>query len=501
MSENKSDKRDRRDKGMKKESPIKRRLKYGSVAMTFTVLFIALVFVLNVVATTYHRINPMMIDMTTNQIFQISDAAREHLAHIDVPVRIVYFMPEDLYATRISGMIVNMIRDFAAEFDFITIEEIDIIRNPAAVHEFTTSDASRPRTDSIAIKAGNTPRLLTPSAFFVTDSVTRRALGFAGERILTSTILQVTSDDEPLALFTVGHGETISPELRSLLLTEGFRVETIDLSVETIPEDARLLIICHPIRDFIGASPDDPTRRSEIDQVSLFLNRFGNVMYFTSPVAGPLPELDGLLREWNIEFIHGGQIQDRRNALDPTGLSLNAVYHVSGGIGDELHSSVRALPSAPRTVVPRAKPMRVLDLTHEIQVHTVLTSADTAQIYSTLIDEPATPAGTFELMVLAQRMQMINNEPMSSFLLASGSTDFLRALPDNSFSNDDIILNALRVMTRRRVSTDVPWHRFDSSALSMTLEEQGNWTIILLVVAPSVPALAGIAVWLKRRYS
>ena len=136
---------DKSDKNIKRETSLKKRLKYGSVAMAFTVVFIALVFILNVVATAFHRVSPMMIDMTTEQIFQISDAAREHLAHIDVPVEIVFFMPIDLYEANIGGgrMIVQIIKDFAAEFDFLSYRAIDIIRNPGAVHEFTTSDASK----------------------------------------------------------------------------------------------------------------------------------------------------------------------------------------------------------------------------------------------------------------------------------------------------------------------------------------------------------------------
>ena len=489
-------------KSVKAESSVKRRLKYGSIAMTFTAVFVAVIFLLNVIATAYHRTNPMMIDMTAEQIFQISDAARELLEDIDVPVRIVFFMPIDLYESRVQGgrMIVNIIRDFAAEFDFISVEDIDIIRNPAAQHQFTTSDATRPTTDSIAIKAGNTPRLLRPSAFFVMDSVTRRALGFAGERILTSTILQVTNDDAPLALFTTGHGETISRELWSLLYLEGFRVDTIDLSVQDMDPEARLLIINNPLRDFLGADPNDPLRQSEIDKVASFLRNGGNLMYFTSPLAGPLPELDGFLREWNIEFRHFHQIIDTRNAIDTLGLNLVATYYQSGGAGDELHASLRALPTAPRTVVPRVKPLRILDLARDIYVSPVLMSAETARVHN-LIDESSSPEGAFELMVLAHRLQIINNEHVNSFLLASGSNTFLDGLGNNQFSNEDIILNALRIMTRRRVSTDIIWRRFDSNALNMTLEEQGNWTIISLLVAPSLPALAGVAVWLKRRHS
>ena len=488
---------------IKKESSLKRRLKYGSVAMSFTVIFVAVIFVLNVVATAYHNINPMMIDMTREQIFGVSDATRELLYDITAPVEIVFFMDIDMFEKTVPGglMITNIIRDFANEFDFISIDSVDIIRNPAAAHRFTASDISRPRTDSIAVISGYTPRMLRFDAFFVIAQTTGRPFAFAGERVLTSTILQVTNDDQPLALFTTGHGEFICPQFRQLLLMEGFRVETIDLSVTEIPEDARLLIINNPLRDFIGADPENPAMRSEIDRVASFLHNFGNVMYFTSPEAvGPFPELDGLLREYNIHFHHGHQIVDRRSAIDQYGLTLNAVHYVSGGPGDELHASIRNLPTAPRTVVPRTKPLTILDLAPGVRTMPVLRSENTAQAFN-LIEETSTPAMAFDLMVLATRTQFIDNENRSSFLLASGSSAFLSGLNNSAFSNDDIILNALRIMTRRRVSTDIRFRQFDTTALSMTLEEQGRWTFICLFVAPMIAALAGVGVWLKRRHS
>ena len=471
--------------------------------MTFTVVFIAVIFVLNVAATAYHYINPMMIDMTKEQVFEISDASRDLLADITAPVEIVFFQDIDMYAKTVSGglMIVNMIRKFENEFDFITVGSEDIIKNPAAAHRFTASDISRPSTVSVAVISGNTPRMLRNDAFFVIAQSTGRAMGFAGERILTSTILQVTNDDAPLAYFTTGHGETISQELAQLLRLEGFKLDTIDLSTQDIDPEARLLIINNPIKDFLGADPNNLGQRSEIDKVASFLNALGNVMYFTSPeVVSPLPELDGLLREYNIEFLHGSQLIDTRNAISSDGLSLSAAYYVSEGPGDELHASIRNLPSAPRTVVPRVKALRTLEIAPGVRVSPVLKSENTAQMID-LIEETMSDPGAFDLLVLASRTQYIDNEQKNSYLLASGSSTFLQALGSSSFSNDDIILNALRIMTRRRVSTDVGWREFDSSGLIMTLEEQGFWTIVCLFAAPAIAALAGIIVWLKRRHS
>lgn len=492
-----------KEKSVKAESSFKRKLKYGSVAMTFTIVVIALIFLLNVVSTAFHLKNPMMIDMTKKQIYEISDASRELLKDITAPVEIVFFMDIDMFEKTVpgGGMIVNCIKSYANEFDNITYSYVDIIKNPAAKNRFTASNISSPSTQSVGIISGTTPRMLRNDAFFTIAESTGQAMGFAGERILTSTILQVTNDDAPLVYFTTGHGETPSKELYDLLILEGCKVDVIDLSTQEIDPETKLIIISNPIKDFLGADPNDPSKRSEIDKVASFLNNFGNVMFFTSPqVDYALPELDGFLREYNIEFQHGMQIIDQVQALDTYGLSLNASYFVSEGAGDELHASIRKLPSASRTVVPRVKPVKILELANDVRVSPVLKSPNTAQIVN-LTDGNTSMQGAFDLLLLASKTQYVNNEPKSSFLLACGSYDFLGNLNNSQYSNDDIILNALRIMTSRKVATDIDWKEFDSSALSMTLEQQGFWTMICLFVAPSVSSLAGIIVWLKRRHS
>ena len=120
-----------KDSSIKKESSFKRKLKYGSVAMTFTIVVIALIFLLNVVSTAFHYANPMMIDMTKEQIYEITDASRELLKDITAPVEIVFFKDIDLFEKelgRFGGMVVNCIRSFANEFDNITITEKNLLK-------------------------------------------------------------------------------------------------------------------------------------------------------------------------------------------------------------------------------------------------------------------------------------------------------------------------------------------------------------------------------------
>lgn len=496
-----------KNNGKAPESAFKRKLKYGSVAMIFTIIFVAVIMLLNIVMTAIHTMNPLFIDMTKEQIYGITDKSRELLKDVKAPVEIVFFMDIDMYEKTVpyGKMIVNCIKSFENEFDNISIKVEDIIKNPASQNKYKTSEISRLQTTSIAVYSGTTPKLLGATAFFVIAQSTGEPMGFSGERTITQAILQVTDTESPIVYFTMGHGEADLSEngLALLFQQNGFLVKTIDLTVEDIAPEAKVIVICNPRKDFIGADPNNPSARSEVDKIASFLNNFGNVMYFTSPeIITPFPELEDLLKEYNIELEHNTTLVDQKNALDTYGLSLSAQYNVSEGAGDELHASIRNLSSLPRTVVPKVKPIKILEITADVRVSPVLTSYDSAVKFD-MEENQAVAQGVFNLMVLAQRTQYVDNEPKSSLFLVCGSVDFLAGtnLLTNSYGNPDIMLNAMRIMSNRKIATDLKWKEFDNTGLIMSLEEQDFWTLICLLVLPSIVSAIGIIVWLRRRHS
>ena len=482
-----------------------KRLKYGSVAMIFTVVFIAVVVIANLVTTTIHIANPMIIDMTTHQIYGISDATRELIGDITAPVEIIFCTPMDLYEKQLGingSMIVNIVKAYTSEFPNITLRTIDLIKNPRAKNEFTASEASQLQTTSVIVTSGGTSRILSAPSFFTIAQSTGRAMGFRGELQITSAILQVTATDSPIVYFTTGHSETIPPALYEIFINAGFTVELIDLTKEEIDPDARIIVISNPQKDFLGAESE--MERSEVDKIASFLNNFGNVMYFTSPHVGELPEIEDLLKEYGIAFDHSTVVYDPRNSVDSEGLAIDTRYIVSNNVGDQLHDSIRKLPSLPKTIVPRAKPIDILDISSlsENTVSRVLSSQDTSFRLSSTDASPISQ-GESDLLVIAQKTRYIDNNPRTSLLLVCGSVDFLdtRYLGNVSYSNSDIILNAIRIMANRRVPTDIRWKEFENNSLIMTLEEQNNWTIVSILLLPAIVILLGMIVWLRRRHS
>ena len=485
------------------ESSLTRKLKYGSVAMAFTVVFVAVMVVMNIVVTAINSVRPMFLDMTKQQIYQITDDTREILAGIDDPIEIVFFMPMDMYDKRVymGKMVTNCVKLFAEEFKNITVSEIDIIKNPGIKSEFTTSELSQLATTSVAVRSQGKAKLLGASSFFIIAESTNDYWAFAGERTLVSAILQAVSVDSPLVYFTKDHGEDIPRELANLFLDNGFRFEPIDLVQATQEEinEAKILVISKPKKDFIGADPAKPTVRSEIDKVASFLNQFGSVMYFSSPDEGALPELDDLMKEYGMAFEHGSKIVDEKNSLSATGLYLIASYNEAQNVGDELTASIRLLSTKPRTIVPNAKPIKILNIASERDVSPVLLSSPSSFVsYS---DGRVSEPGQSNLLVVAQKTQYVDNAPKTSLFLVSGSYEYLAYVPNNAYCNSDIMLNAMRIMTSKKISTDIDFKLFDSTKLVMSMDEQNMWTLICVLLLPFVVSVCGVVVWLRRRHS
>ena len=487
------------EKKKKPESSVKRKLKYGSVAMIFTVSFVAVMFLINVVTTAVNNMRPMMLDMTKSQIFGITDASRELLKDITEPIEIIFFQPKDMYEKKVSGgkMIVNCVMTFANEFKNITIREVDIIKTPGIKSEFTASELSKLSTTAVAIRSKGKAKLFASSAFFITYQSTGKYGAFCGERTVTQGILQAVSLDEPIVYFTLGHGEAPPRELTELFASNGFDLRSIDLTRENIDPEAKILVICKPLKDFIGAG--NAMEKSEIDKVASFLNSFGSVMYFTDPDVGPLTELDDLLKEYGIAFVHDSVVMDKDKALDPDGYYLSADYYVASNVGDELTSSIRSLPTLPKTIVPYSKPIKILNIASERAVSPVLTSSQSS--YIQYGDNSRSAQGVNNLLVVAQKTQYVDNNPKTSLLLVSGSYQYLGLLPSGAYANSDIILNAMRIMTSKKIVVDIKWKEFDTNALSMTMEQQNTWTLICILLLPGVVSLVGVIVWLRRRHS
>ena len=488
-----------------------KKFKYGATAVAFTCVCIAAVIIFNVIFSALANKFIWSVDMTSSQLFSLSDATDKLLKDVDEEITINFCQPLDtLVEDETQNLIYQCAREYEKKYDNIHIEYLDIITNPSAVEKYSTSSNSKIKTTSVIVSSDKDFRTYTRDSFFATDSDTQEVLAFDGEMKFTSAILQLTSD-RPVAYFSIGHGEATGndsnrPDLWKLYETAGYDVRTIDLTKEEFDEEAQVLIINDPARDFQGFKD----AYNEIEKISKFLNNLGNLMVFIDPETPNLPELEALLEEWGIK-IEDAVIKDEVNSLSQDGLKLNAFYPTDT-VGAKLHKTIRELDSTPKTVVSYSRPLSIIwgvdgqittDSVSTRHASSVLTTYDTAKAYS--FDDNSTELSSkapFNLMTITVDQQVIDNNTYESYVMVVGSTEFAldSYLHSSAYANSEILYAAMRLMGKETVPTNLEHKYLEDQSLEITSKAANNWTLAVTIIAPVIIFAIGIYIQIRRKH-
>ncbi len=488
-----------------------KKFKYGAASVAFTCVCIAIVIIFNVIFSALANKFLWSVDMTSTQLYSLSDASKELLKDIDQKITINFCQPLDkLIEDEAQNLIYQCAREYEKAYDNISIEYLDIITNPSAVEKYATSSTTKLKTTSVVVTSENDFRTFTKDSFFATDSETQEVLAFDGEIKFTTAILQLISDS-PIAYFSIGHGETTGtndatrPDLWKLFETAGYDVRTIDLTKEEFDEEAQVLIINDPQNDFQGYND----AVDEINKIAKFLDNLGNLMVFVDPETPDLPELEALLEEWGIK-IEDAVIKDETNSLSNDGLKLNA-YYPTDTMGSSLHTTIRQLDSVPKTVVNYARPLTVLwgvdgsDITNTVSkrhASAVLTTYNTAKAYSFDGTTELEKDAPYNLMTITREERYKDNQAYYSYVMVTGSTDFAldSYLHTSAYANSEILYSAMRYMGKETVPHNLEHKYLEDQSLDITKEAANNWTLAVTIIAPIIVFSIGVYIQIRRRH-
>lgn len=445
------------------------------------------------------------LDMTKTQLYTLSDTAKDILKTVDDKVTI-YFAVE---ADKISGAdsLLNYpyrtAREMEAAFDNISVECVDIIKNPNVFKEFHTVTGQDIKTTSMVIATENDFSIYYLESMFVTDEDTGNLWGYQGEYKMVSAILSLTNTERPKAYFTVNHGEVSASDseaLRALYINAGYDVVDIDLTKEDLGDDARIVIINDPKYDFSGIESGDGMA-NEIEKIDRFLDDLGCLMVFTSPeYAGNLTNLSELLAEWGIRFNGDTYVQDKANAISTDGSAIVAKYE-EDTLGSSLYLD---LDKNSKTILPGSMPLSLLydtDSRYEgtKEVSAVLSSHDSSVLYK---DGEVVDEGSFPIAAISREL-IVKEDYYYSYVFVSGSAEaasnaYLGA-SSVKYANKDIVYNTIKLTGKERVLCDIETKQFENTALDITTAEANRWTVILTVVLPVIIAGVGTVVWIRRK--
>ncbi|MBR6558198.1 MAG: Gldg family protein [Clostridia bacterium] len=486
-----------------------KRFRHGTFSLVFTVVIIALVVILNVIGSSLYQKYRPSGDMTMTDLYTLSDASKELLSDVTTPVNIIFCaMPDKLTeSNEYMRYVYYSALEYEKAFDFVTVEYKDIYANPTSIEKYKTSNASTITQSNVIIESGSEFRVFALQAFYRMSSETDRVFAYDGEMKITSAILQLTASDMPIAYFTNTHGEQDAKEGSAIWTTfenAGFEVRTLDLATEEISPDARIIVINNPIYDF-ASREDTGSDNSEIQKLDDFLSDYGSLVVFRDPVICKTPNLDEYLEEWGVKF-SPATVRDKAHSISMTlgglpysGYGIVAEYP-SEGLGASVLSAIRDLESPPKTIVPLVAPITMLDLMDTSKdISPILTTYSGASLEADggVIEEN----GKYNLMTLSRYTRVKDNIEYYSYVLACGSPYYTSFLESTSYANEDILYSAIRAMGKEKVPADIDFKLISSEALDITEAEQTQWTWILILALPTVAAVCGIVIFVRRKHS
>lgn len=250
-----------------------RQVRYGANASAMSVLFIAIMVMLNVLAVRY----PQRLDVTATQEFSLSQQSKQIVAELTQPLTITgYYSANDRFA---QDDVETRLKGYVAASGQVSYRFIDPDKDPVSA-----------RNDEI-----------TAYGTLVVRYGDRKATTQTGdEQAITGAILQVTQDTKPVVYVLTGHRERtvddFAPnqisEFRTVLAANNFDVESMNLSITAeIPPTNSVLLI---------ADPQDEIAPDEYNKIVAYMQAGGRLLLLSNPLS-PAP-MASLLETWGLQW-------------------------------------------------------------------------------------------------------------------------------------------------------------------------------------------------------
>ena len=525
-----------KQKKMTTKATDKRNLKYGSLSVTISVIFVALVIILNIITTSLSAVHGWYTDMTASGYYSLSDEFVTEMDKLVYPetgekvyVNIVLLAEADIFKNynSMTQLLYQTFQELASHYDNINIVAYNTTVHPEIAEKYKTTSLETLALDDVIFELCdengtaliNVPaKKYTARSFFMINSDTGDYTGYNAETKLLSAVALLTGKAErPTAFYLQGHGEPTLEEASDwtyVLELAGFEVKAINLLNENFEKtdgDDVVIINC-PKKDLIHG-----TDFSEVNEIKTFLSANQGNMIVVPDANTDMSTFYGLN-----ELMSGYALGFDNSVGDPThsvsgsnGTKLFAdyaqTYKPNLDTKDEATQILGKLfgsktSNLPTTIFSSAKAVVIKDSDQIVTgpngtkaTFALLSSYSTAQ---TTGKQGETVTGSVPLLGVSRVVWDVNAAPIS-YVVALGSSDFLSQDYATSCANRNIMLELLRLMWDNTVYYDnIDYKSFDDTALTNVSTAAANtWTIVCVAVIPAAIAVCGVIVYVRRRHS
>lgn len=485
------------------------KFKRGSMATLMTVVFIAIVVVVNILATALtERFPSMDIDMTAQKVNTLSDQALEIAKSVEQKTTIYLIGSEDAYENNQIystygleySQVASLSKRLAEANGNISVQFVDPDTNPTFISQYAEESLT---TGKVMVHTEKRYRVLSVSDLFSIeqDQTTGDYNTYSMvDSALAAALELVNMDNVPVMAIATGHSELLTSSNMSSFISmmekQNFQVEEFDLLTEEIPENTQILMLPTPTTDYSA---------EEVDKLRTYLNDTTTDVPITLlatayPSQGELPNYAAFLEEWGVK-VNTGVVSEtdtsRMAVSDSTGILVDAESEI---LEDNSYNYLVSYYSAPLELL--------FDANNSVVTYSLWTTADTATVITENtteedVENPVTGSETVATLS-SKLIQLEDGSSVSRSLCMFGSsTIFTDSFMSSAFGDSQYFQDLLLYLTANdgsnvsvlteRVQTNVA----DVTATRSTINMLG-W--LFGAIIPVAILAAGLVIFLKRRH-
>ncbi len=435
---------------------------------------------LNLITATLADKLPLKLDLTGNEVFQLSDETINVLKNVDRDIDVYYFVTsgnENLYVKQT----VDMYKGYSDKIHFTQ-------KDPAQDPAFTKSIGTEITDNSVVVKSGDRTKIVDASTLYDTTFQQQGIVSFELEVKLTAAIEYVLKEEDINVLFTSGHEEVGLSFFKNILDKENATVSEVDLKSADIPADTAALYIIGPRRDFSG---------DEIAKIQTFVNDGGS-LNISLDYGNDLPLLNQFMSEYYGMNFENNIIME----TDSSHILMNNPFYIIPTPGE--HDITKDFESKKLAVI--LPEVRSIALSEKVGVesHILLSTSDAAVAKSPAAEiKPQVESGDVPAKYnLAVAATVVGSTGKKGRVVAVGSSLYAANmfLQEASAANSDFVINSYNFLHGGEVSSlSITPKNVAVNYLTLNQGQIILYAIIFGILPPVLALSAGVYVWFKRR--
>lgn len=485
---------------MKKLEILKsRRFKHGSMATILTIGFIVAVVIVNIIATLLLNRFPVNVDLTKDNIYQLTEESVDYVKKLDTDVNIHICVSKSDFDAAATNQVYykqaqEIINNYAKQNSRIKVNYVDLMKEPEFASKYSDYGVQQ---YSIIVESDKRVKVTTINDLFdqQTDYQTQQSkISSKAEQVITSAIMYVTDQKVMQASVLTGHSETDVAGFTSLLTSNNYEVTQQNVSTEDLNKDASLLIIYAPTTDY---------SEEELKKLDAFLDndgKFGKTLIYVASANQPdLPNLEAFLGEWGIEI--GDGIVYETNAKNAYG--QNFIMGVEYTAEDYLKDLRQ--PDLP-FIGYYSRPLSLKWEESSNRTATALLSAPQTSIVVPFdadesFDVNAQEQSSHPVAVLGKRTRYDGTDAISSNVVVFGGENMFNQTLTSSanYNNNEYTVNLVNKLVGKEDSLNIVSVSFDEEALTISQAQFTLISALFMFILPIACVIIGIVIFVLRR--